>query len=419
MKVNMKVLVFASSAFPRWPDDPAPAFVYDLSKHLQQKGMEVVALVPHHPGAKRFETASGIRTYRFRYFLPGSLERLCYDAGILPNLKKSFLARLQLPIFVAAEFFSLWKAAKKEKPDIIHAHWILPQGFTAAIVSKILRIPVVVTAHAGDVFPLKSFLFRLLSGFSTRSAAAVTVNSSYTRAAVAKISKLGDIKVIPMGVDLKLFSSASSSAAAIVRKKYGISENGRMLLFVGRLAEKKGVTYMIAAMKAVVKAFPDCRLVIVGEGPEKASLQQQVQRLSLSGSVVFAGSIPNISLPSFYKAADVFVLPSIVDRSGDTEGLGVVLLEAIAAGTPVVASNVGGIPDIVAHSKTGLLVEQKSPHQLAAAIIKLLGSSSLRKRLSVSARKRVTQGFSWSGVAGSFYSLYRSVLSRTSRTKTF
>ncbi|MEK6854432.1 MAG: glycosyltransferase, partial [Nanoarchaeota archaeon] len=208
MEGRMKVLVFASSAFPRWPNDPSPAFVYNLSKHLQQKGVEVVAVVPHHPGAKRFETVSGIRTYRFRYFLPSSLERLCYDAGILPNMKKSFLARLQLPIFVAAEFFSLWKVAKKEKPDIIHAHWILPQGFTAAIVSKILRIPVVVTAHAGDVFPLTNFLLRLLSRFSTCSAAAVTVNSSYTKLAVAKISKLGNIKVIPMGVDLRLFSSA-------------------------------------------------------------------------------------------------------------------------------------------------------------------------------------------------------------------
>ncbi len=416
MRVNMKVLVFASSAFPRWPDDPAPAFVYDLSRHLQQRGMEVVALVPHHPGAKRFESASGIRTYRFRYFLPGSLERLCYGAGILPNMKKSFLARLQLPIFAAAEFFSLWKVAKKEKPDIIHAHWILPQGFTAAIVSKILGIPVVVTAHAGDVFPLKNFSFRLLSGFSTRSAAAVTVNSSYTRAAVAKISKLGNIKVIPMGVDLKLFSSASSSAAAIVRKRYGIGKNGRMLLFVGRLAEKKGVTYLIAAMKAVVKAFPDCRLVVIGEGPEKSSLVQQSRQLGLSNSVIFAGSVQNSALPAFYKAADAFVLPSIVDSMGDTEGLGVVLLEAAAAGCPVVASNIGGIPDVVAHNKTGLLVEQKSPHRLAGAVIKLLGSSSLCKRLSVAARKHVTQCFSWSSVAGSFYSLYHSVLSRT---KTF
>ncbi|MEK6837188.1 MAG: glycosyltransferase, partial [Nanoarchaeota archaeon] len=304
MEGRMKVLVFASSAFPRWPNDPSPAFVYNLSKHLQQKGVEVVAVVPHHPGSKRFETVSGIRTYRFRYFLPSSLERLCYDAGILPNMKKSFLARLQLPIFVAAEFFSLWKVAKKEKPDIIHAHWILPQGFTAAIVSKILRIPVVVTAHAGDVFPLTNFLLRLLSRFSTCSAAAVTVNSSYTKLAVAKISKLRNIKVIPMGVDLRLFSSASSPAAAAVRKKYGISKNGKVLLFVGRLAEKKGVKYLISAMKRVLRSYPQCKLVAVGEGHERSSLMRQSQQLGLSDNIIFAGSIPNTDLPSFYKAAD-------------------------------------------------------------------------------------------------------------------
>lgn len=413
----MKVLVFASSAFPRWKGDAIPAFVYDLSRRLRQKGIGIAALVPHHPGARRFESIDGMKTYRFRYFLPASLERLCYDGGILPNMKKSFLARLQLPIFVFAEFFSLWKVAKREKPDLIHAHWILPQGFTAAIVSKILRIPVVVTAHAGDVFPLRSLLFRMLSKFAIRSAAAVTVNSNFTMAAVAKISKSKEISMIPMGVDIKLFSSASASAAAAVRKRFGISSrNGKMLLFVGRLAEKKGVTYLIAALKSVIAKYPGCRLVIVGDGPEKASLVNQSQQLGLSGNVVFAGSVTNRELPSLYAASDVFVLPSIVDSRGDTEGLGVVLLEAIAAGTPVVASNVGGIPDIVIHNKTGLLVEQKNPGQLAGAMLKLLGNAPLSKRLVAAAKAHVAKNYSWESVAGRFYFLYRSVLSRT---KTF
>ncbi len=412
----MKVLVTASSALPRWKGDATPAFVYDLSRRLVRKGVDIVALAPHYPGSSSFESFDGIRIHRFRYFLPASLERLCYGAGILPNLKKSLLARLQLPFLVVSELFALWKVARKEKPDIIHAHWILPQGFVAALIGRLLGIPVVVTAHAGDVFPLKNFLFGVLSRFSTNAAAAVTVNSSYTKAAVAKISKLQDIKVIPMGVDLKLFSSATLSAAAAVRKKCGIGNNGRMLLFVGRLAEKKGVSYLIAAMKDVIKAFPNCKLVVVGEGPEKAALVQQSQQLGLSENVVFVGSIPNSGLPPFYRAADVFVLPSIIDGRGDTEGLGVVLLEAIAAGTPVVASDVGGIPDIVVHNRTGLLVGQKSPEALAAAIVSLLRNSQLRKKLSAAARIHVARGYSWQNVADQFYSVYRSA---ASFTKTF
>lgn len=412
----MKVLVFASSAFPRWKNDPSPAFVHDLSRRLRQKGADVSVLVPHHHGSKLFETVDGMRIHRFRYFFPSSLERLCYSGGMLPNMKKSFLARLQLPIFVVAELFSLWRVAKKEKPDIIHAHWILPQGLAAAIVSKFLGIPVVVTAHAGDVFPLRSPLFRILSKFAVGSAAVVTVNSSYTKAAVAKISGIKEISVIPMGVDLKLFSSASASAAAAVRKRFGISsQNGKMILFVGRLAEKKGVTYLAAAMEKIVGSYRNCKLVVVGEGPEKAALVQQTQQLGLSNSVAFIGSVPNNELPAFYKAADVFALPSIVDSKGDTEGLGVVLLEAIAAGTPVIASNVGGIPDIVINKKTGLLVEQKNPNQLAAAIISLLTSQKsqkLGKRLAAAAEKHIRVRYSWDKVASEFAAVYDFVLKR-------
>lgn len=403
----MKVLATASSAFPRWKGDPAPAFVYNLCRQLAAKGAEVAVLAPHHPGAARSEVVDGMQVYRFRYFLPSSLERLCYEGGILPNMKMSLLARLQLPFMVFAEFFSLLAVAAREKPDIIHAHWILPQGFTAAIAGRLLRIPVVVTAHAGDVFPLGSFLFRLLSRFSISSAAAVTVNSSYTKAAVEKIANKA-VQVIPMGVDLKLFSSSTASLAAEIRKKYSI--RGKMLLFVGRLAEKKGVTYLISAMKAVVKAFPDCKLVIVGDGPEKPALQRQAQQLGLSDSVVFAGSVPNQLLPPYYRAADIFILPSVVDSRGDTEGLGVVLLEAIAAGCPVVASRVGGIPDIVIHNRTGLLVEQKNPGQLAEAVVSLLRNRQLAKKLSAAARKNVEGGFSWKKVSGEFAAVYGSVL---------
>lgn len=404
----MKALVVASSAFPRWKDDTAPAFVYDLSRRLRGKGIDISVLAPHHPGAARLEALDGMKVHRFRYFLPSSLERLCYDGGILPNMKKSFLARLQMPFLIAAEFFSLYGLARKEKPGLIHAHWILPQGFTAAIVGKLLGIPIIVTAHAGDVFPLNKPLFRMLSRFSMKAAAAVTANSNFTKAAVEKVGA-ANATVIPMGVDLKLFSSSSALEASTVRKKYGISrKNGRMVLFVGRLAEKKGVAYLIEAMKQVAKRYPLCRLVVVGDGPEKKDLIRQAQ--PIRENIVFAGSVPNSQLPVFYRAADVFVLPSIVAGSGDTEGLGVVLLEAIAAGCPVVASNVGGIPDVIINNKTGLLVAQKDPKEIARAIMHILGNPSLGKKLSLAARGHAARNFSWDGVSAKFRELYYAVL---------
>jgi L-malate glycosyltransferase len=405
----MKILVFGSSAFPRWPKDPSPVFVYNLSEHLAKLNNNVSVLVPHHPGSKRSETIKGMRVHRFRYFLPSSLERLCYGGGILPNMKKSFLAKIQLPFLITAEFFALLSVARKEKPDVIHAHWILPQGFTAALVGKILNIPIVTTAHAGDVFPLKNPIFKILSKFSVKSAAASTVNSNFTNKAVEKISGIKS-KVIPMGVDLKTFSSSSSTSQ--LKKKYRIGNNDKILLFVGRLAEKKGVTYLISAMNAIIKKYPNCKLLIVGDGPEKPALIKQTQSLGLFNKIIFTGSIPNSDLPQFYKAADIFVLPSIIDKRGDTEGLGVVLLEAIASGTAVIASNVGGIPDIVMNKKTGLLTDQKSSLGLSSAIVNLLGSLSQRKKLATAAKQHISKNYSWNKIAKEFNSVFSSILSK-------
>lgn len=405
----MKILVFASSAFPRWKTDPSPSFVYDLSLRLKKSGADVVVLAPHAPGSRRFEVIGGMRVYRFRYFFPSSLERLCYGAGILPNMKASFIARLQLPFLLTSELVSLLRVCIKEKPGVIHAHWILPQGFAAAIASRLTGIPVVMTAHAGDVFPLNKPLFRILSRFALSSASAVTVNSAFTKNAVARLTKK-PIGIIPMGVDLRLFSSASKLASSEVRKKLGIWRNGKVLLFVGRLVEKKGVSYLISAMPSVVHKFPDCKLVIVGDGIEKKSLMQQVVSLGLSKNVIFTGSVQNSELPAYYRASDVFILPSIVAKGGDTEGLGVVLLEAIAAGIPVIASNVGGIPDIVINQRTGILVDQKDAGQLSAAIEKLLGSHQLARNLSRSARAHVVKNFSWDSASRSFWQVFKSLL---------
>ncbi len=405
-KVRVQVLVLAST-FPRWDGDTEPRFVYELASSMPAD-FGITVLAPHYHKAKMFEMMGRLKVVRFPYFIP-RFQRLCYDGGIHENIKRNFLARLQVLLLPPLELVWIFLLMLKNRRSLIHAHWILPHGFLAVIVKKFFGVPVVISAHAGDVFPLKKPFFRLAARWALKCADAVTANSTATRNAIGGVVDV-PVSVIPMGVDLKLFSSSSASAAAAIRKRYGVGKSGKMLLFVGRLAEKKGVTYLISAMKAVAKAFPNCKLVIVGDGPERKSLQQQSQQLDLSDNVVFAGSVPNNELPAYYKAADAFVLPSIVARSGDTEGLGVVLLEAVAAGCPVVASNVGGIPDVIINGKTGLLVEQKNPQQLAAAITNLLSSSQLKKRLVAAARKHVAKGYSWEAVAEQFSKLISQLL---------
>jgi glycosyltransferase involved in cell wall biosynthesis len=398
--MQKSVLVVAST-FPRWKGDTEPDFVYWLEDSLS-KDFDITVLAPHHLGAARSEMMGSLHVKRFRYFFP-KCERLCYDGGIRPNMMKSRLAKLELPLLVMSEFFSAKILMLKRKFKLIHAHWILPQGFVAVILKKLFRARVIVTVHAGDIFPLKSGPFRILAKWTLRNSDFVTVNSVATGDAVRKVADV-PLRIIPMGVDIGKFSSVKSSP---VRKKYNIK--GELVLSVGRRAEKKGVTYLITAMKEILHKFPKAGLMVVGDGPEKAALQSQASELGLADSVIFTGSIPKDKLPLYYKAADVFVLPSIVAKSGDTEGLGVVLLEAMASGIPVVASNVGGVPDIVIEGKTGLLFPEKDPSAIAKAVVRVLGSREIAKKLS-SGGSAHAKGFSWENVSSKFRELYTAAL---------
>ena len=401
----MKTALVTATTFPRWKDDTEPAFVFALSSLLAKKGYKIVVLAPHYPGAKKFEIMGQLKVYRFPYFYPTKLERLCYDGGILENMKKSFLAKVQVPFLLLSEYFHIVKIIKKEKIDFIHAHWIVPQGFLAALIRKFYKIPYITTAHAGDVFPLRKSSMKKIAAFALNNASFITANSSFTRNSILMISNSKNIEVIPMGVDLTDFNPKKKDSS--IRKKYGIQNE--FLLFVGRLAEKKGVEYLIKAMPDVLNKLPNAKLLIVGDGSEKEKLTNLTNELNLKNNVIFAGKIKNDDLPKLYATADVFVGPSIVTEKGDTEGLGVVFLEAIASGTCVIGTNVGGIPDIIKTNETGILAEEKNPEKLAEAIIIMLKNKKLQTKLKKNALNHIKKTYSWEVVAEKFFKLYGTI----------
>ena len=398
------ILVVATT-FPRWKNDTEPNFVFVLSRLLSGYGHKVTALAPHFHRAKKYEVIDNVKIRRFSYFIPYKLQKLCYEGGIFGNLKKYRIAVFQLPLLVAFEFLSMARLIRKEKIDVIHAHWTVPQGFLAYLCKKLFKTRYIVTAHAGDIFPLKSKFFRFLSYLAIRNSDFCTANSTFTKNELKKILKGKEIQVIPMGVDLGLFSQKNNNPS--LRKK--LSLKGSFILSVGRLVEKKGISYLINAMGEVVKKFPAAKLVVVGDGPEKSNLESLTKKLNLNDNIIFTGKIENKYLPQFYATADLFVGPSIVTKSGDTEGLGVVFLEALASGTCVIGSDVGGIPDIIKHNRTGILVKQKYPRQLAEVIIKLLSNEKLRKNLAINGQKYVRQNYSWELIGKKFNELMQKI----------
>lgn len=358
-----KVLVTAST-FPRWEQDTEPRFILDYCIGLS-KYYEVTALVPATEGAAEKETLEGISVIRYHYFPIHAWETLCYPGAIVPRIKEKKIRALLVPFLFLSLFFHIRKYEKDQ--NFVHAHWLIPQGIIHAFCKK----PYLVTGHGGDVGELNQSIFYLLKKRCLKKASAVTVVSKHLQNILKEKYDYENSTVIPMGCNTAYFSPANRI------ENYFSQGSQKVVLFVGRLAEKKGVPYLIQAMQQV-----NALLMIVGSGPLEEECRSLVSQLHLEHKIHFLGPKPHTQLRSIYASADVFVAPSITTKSGDVEGFGLVILEAMASGLPVVASSSGGITDIIAHEGNGLLAEEKSSAQLAASINRLLDSPQLHAKLS-------------------------------------
>ena len=402
---TLRVLVVTSS-FPRFPGDPSGVFILNLCKELQKLGIELDVLAPHDDGCKRHEIWDEIHVSRFPYFYPLRFQRLCYDAGILKNIRQSLMAPMQLPFFILAELLYAFRIAQKRQVDLVHAHWSIPQGLTGLFLTRLIGIPCVVSLHGSDVYGLRTPLLRSLNGRAILGSNVCTANSLATAKMARRISGRDDIRIIPMGVDVEFFRETAGREAL----RRSLERKGKTILYAGRLMEWKGVDYLIRALPEVLEKHPEAKLLIVGSGPRKSALISLSEKLNIREKVVFLEAVSQEELARYYSMADMFVLPSIVNDEGETEGLGLVLLEAIASGVPVIGTGVGGIPDIIKDGETGLLALQKNPHDLAEKILKLLADATLRQRVTENGFDFVKQEFSWGVVAGKFKRIYEDVL---------
>ena len=399
----MKNILVFTTTFPTFLEkDGTPPFVYELSKRLAQKGdLNIVVLTPFRRGAKIFEEREKLRIYRFKY----GFTSLC-EGGILPNLKKNKFLFSQVPFLLFFAFANLARIVKKEKIDIIHAHWIIPQGFLAVLYKKIFRkksLKIICTSHGGDIFGLQSSLMKKIKKWTLNNIDVLTVVSNAIKGEVKKLKVRENlpIEVIPMGVDEKLFNPNKRNPK--IKEKYNIKSP--FLLFVGRLVEKKGVKYLIDAMPEVIQKYPETKLLIVGSGSLENELKNQVKNLNLEKNIIFTGAIPNNELPRYYATADIFIGPSIVAESGDAEGFGLVFAEALMSKTCVISSNLKTISDIVKNEITGLQVNVKNKEEFSNTMITLIGNKEKREKLAENGCNFVKNNFSWDIITDKYYKL--------------
>ena len=379
------VLVIAST-YPRWPGDPEPGFVHELCRRLAAH-FHVIALVPDAPGADPGGVLDGVEVIRYRY-APRSLQTLVNDGGIVTNLHRAHWKFLLVPPMVLAQGWRVWRLLRTRHVDAIHAHWLIPQGLIAAAMQKFSsRVPLyLVTSHGADLFALRGRWFDSLKRFVIRRAAAITVVSNAMRDELARIgADVAKVLVEPMGVDL---SDRFTPDASVARSAHEI-------LFVGRLVEKKGLSYLIEAMPTVVAAHPGSFLTVAGFGPEEAALRARAHELGLTDKVSFVGAVRQADLPALYRRAAVLAAPFVEARSGDQEGLGLVVVEAIGCGCPVVVSDLAATRDVLPDSPGCMRVEPGDSPALATAIQHILSAPDNHRAAVAFDRQQLVRRFDW------------------------
>lgn len=359
LKLNNKKLLVVSSTYPRWESDTEPGFVHELSKRLTSS-FEVHVICPHAKGSAPYEILHGVHIHRFRY-APSAIETLVNGGGMMANIKSRPLKAILLIPFLLAMGITIYRNLKRIKPDVIHAHWIIPQGFVLAAISLFMKLPpVLITSHGGDLFAMNGWLFQKIKSWSLKKVSGVSVVNHCMQERVCGYGfPLNNISVIPMGVN---FESLYVPNGGVERVPFRI-------LFVGRLVEKKGLIYLIHALTIVKKQFPKAHLCVVGEGPVGVLLRAEVSRLNLCESVEWLGALAQFSLPNQYQRASLFVAPFVVADSGDQEGLGLVALEAIGCECPVLLGGVEAVRTFF--SKDGAPIAMVNAEDVAALAQKI------------------------------------------------
>jgi phosphatidyl-myo-inositol dimannoside synthase len=401
-------VLFLTSNYPRWRDDTTTPFVHDLAVDLSARGWQVRVLAPHAPGAARRESLDGIEVHRFRYLIPSGAQTVCYGGGALVNIRTSRITKAKVPALVSAEWVATTRSLI-DSVDLVHAHWVLPQGFVAAS-TPFRGIPRLLTAHGGDVFGLRGGLLDRFAAYALRQADRVTVNSAATERAVREIA--GDavaISRVPFGVDLR--RAARPGLVARIRGTYRRG-SGPLLVFVGRVVEEKGVEEVVRAVAAMVPNLPQVTAAIVGNGQHLERVRQLAKDLRVSDRVTTPGWADPADVPSWFAAADVVVAPSKVGRDGWVEGQGLSVIEAMAAGRPVVASATGGIVETIVDGESGLLVTPADPLALAVAVERLVADPQEAERIAKRGRETVLDRFDRSVTADRMHDIYRQLLRR-------
>lgn len=392
--------------YPSYADDTQAIYVHDINRHLVRQGHEVCVVTPGRPGVPARETFDGVEVVRFPFELP---EDLTY--GRVAQSKVTQAAKLNRLVIMAQYLIAQYRHSVKEgrrfRPHIVHGHWAIPTGPALIAAAKTLKVPSVITLHGGDVyvnaaegydFPTRWYVRPVLA-WTLRSASALTaISEDCKQHALNAGAYASSISVVMNGADLRRFSPAPPDTDET--RKFG----PRMIFACRQLFPRKGIRFLIEAVAKLRPKYPDISLMIAGDGFERPVLEKLAQDRGLADRIQFLGWVANKNLPQYYRACAVSVIPSL------EEGFGIPAAEAMGCDAPVVASDAGGLPEVVENGVTGFVVPKGDTDALTAAIDRLLADPALRSKMGQAGRTRALARFDWDRTVEQFSRVYESAI---------
>ena len=382
--------------YPRFAGDFSGTFVESLCEELAVQGQQVTVYAPYDPAYNRPLRAQ-VDLQLYRYAWPDSLHKLGYMRTMQSDLALRLEAYALSPALFARGIQTTMAGARRNRPDVLHAHWLLPNGFIAAVVSRRLGIPLVISIPGSDAQVARSNpLFRSMARFALRQAGLLTANSADLRDAVLPLgADLAKFDMIIYGTDPAALRPDKTGMAAL-RADLGISADDVIALCVGRMVPKKGFDVLIRALATPALRERSVVGVMVGEGDDKAAWQQLAADLGVAARLRWVGNVPKTAIGRYYNLADVLAMPSV---SRPADGLNVCVLDAMSCGKPVIGTTVAGNPLAIVNEETGLLISEQDADALAGALVRLVDDPALRHRMGAAARLRIENELGWPHLA--------------------
>ncbi|HXM01205.1 MAG TPA: glycosyltransferase family 4 protein [Chthoniobacterales bacterium] len=380
------------STYPRNQSDHEVPWLRESVRRLAARGHKVTVIAPAYLGLKNHEI-DGVQVRRFRY-APARWEMLTHGEGAPNKLKRNPLLKLLSLSYLVSGARAAWKICREERIDVLHIHWPFPHGLMALLPGWLLRCKVVYSCHSAEfALAAGSKLSTSLLAFCLHRSFAITANSTHTAGLVRQVAGR-EAQIIPWGATIHVDPTAKP-----------IPQEIPLLLFCGRLIERKGVDFLLRAMPAILSR-QKVRLVITGDGHCRPEWESLARSLGLGGAVAFAGFVSNAELSSLFRSCSIYVHPAIYDSKGDTEGQGVVLVEALSNRRPVVASAVGGIVDVIKDGQTGILVPEKNPDAIAKAVLRLIEDPDYARQLGDQGYVHARNYFDWDRIMDQYETIY-------------